>query len=76
MADTLLLARAGDLSQPDHPSLKPDASCQWPALAKAPGLARAAAAVSPPATTLSIPAGPVTVNITINVGVREDGASE
>jgi hypothetical protein len=58
------------------PRLKPDASCQWPAVAKAPGLARAAAAVSALATTLSIPAGPVTVNITINVGVREDGASD
>jgi triacylglycerol lipase len=58
------------------PGLKPDASCQWPALAQAPGLARAAAAISPPATTLSIPAGPVTVNITINVGAGEDGAGD
>jgi hypothetical protein len=48
--------------------LKPDASCQWPALAQAPTLPRPAA---PPATTLSIPGGPVTVNITINVGAGD-----
>jgi hypothetical protein len=48
--------------------LKPDPACQWPALAGEPVLARAAA---PAATTLSVPAGPVTVNITINVGTRE-----
>ncbi|WOJ88910.1 lipase family protein [Methylocapsa polymorpha] len=59
------------------PKLQPSAACQLPELAAAtalvarpaaPELARAAA---PAPTTLSIPAGPVTINITINVGARE-----
>jgi Lipase (class 3) len=49
--------------------LKPDPSCQWLASVQAPALARPAAARAP--TTLSIPAGPVTVNITINVGAHD-----
>jgi hypothetical protein len=53
------------------PKLKPESSCQWLALAEAPARAAAPApahAAAPAATTKSVAAGPVTVNITINVG--------
>ena len=55
------------------PKLKPDPSCQWLALAEAPARAAAPAltqAPAPAAASQSVPAGPVTVNITINVGTR------
>jgi hypothetical protein len=48
------------------PALQPAADCQLISLAAAP---RAAAPAPVPAvTTLSVPAGPVTINITVNVG--------
>jgi hypothetical protein len=56
------------------PSLKTEPGCQWPSFkAPAPLAAEAAARVAPPpaAVIQTIPAGPVTVNITINVAARE-----
>jgi hypothetical protein len=55
------------------PKLKPDQSCQWPALAEAPAreAAPALAQAASSATTQSVPTTPVTLNITINVGARD-----
>jgi hypothetical protein len=51
------------------PTLQPDPSCRLPMLVRG---AQVAAAARPTAatTTLSVPAGPVTVNITVNVGEK------
>lgn len=66
------------------PSLKPESGCQWPALAMAPSASAGApqslvsafeatpfVPPTPTAATQTIPAGPVNVNITINVDVKE-----
>jgi Lipase (class 3) len=55
------------------PSLKPEPGCQWPFRAPAPPAAEIAARVAPPPAPAvqTVPAGPVTVNITINVAARE-----
>jgi triacylglycerol lipase len=56
------------------PKLKPEPSCQWPLLAEAPVRAVAptlARVAAPAATAQTVPAGPITVNININVGTRD-----
>jgi hypothetical protein len=56
------------------PKLKPEPSCQWPVLAEAPTrpVAPALAPIAALASTAqTVPAGPTTVNITINVGTRD-----
>jgi Lipase (class 3) len=55
------------------PSLKPESGCQWPFKAPPAPAAEIAARVAPPpaAAVQTLPAGPVTVNITINVADRE-----
>lgn len=54
-------------------NLKPDSGCQWPSL-KAPAPVAVEPALpqaAPVAVTQTIPAGPISVNITINVGARD-----
>lgn len=71
-----LLARPGYLPQPD----RPDPACQLlaaPALTlERPALAAAELAIATPATiNLSVPTGPVTINITVKVERTEDQTS-